>query len=107
MQYVGEVFSVDTELGTSRVEEYKQSTCTYLMQTTNGEVIDPTKVGNVARLINHSCEPNCRTQKWHVLGEICVGIFAVRDILENEELSFDYQFDFFKTPFTRCYCGTP
>lgn len=106
MQYVGEVFSVDTTLGRSRVQAYKQSTCTYLMQTTNGEVIDPTKVGNVARLINHSCEPNCRTQKWHVLGEICVGIFTVRDIQENEELSFDYQFDFFKTPFTRCYCGT-
>jgi hypothetical protein len=26
--------------------------------------------------------------------------------MENEELSFDYQFDFFKTPFTKCYCGT-
>jgi hypothetical protein len=41
-----------------------------------------------------------------VLGEICVGIFSLRDIKENEELSFDYQFDFFKTPFTKCYCGT-
>lgn len=35
-----------------------------------------------------------------------MGIFALRDIHENEELSFDYQFDFFKTPFTKCYCGT-
>lgn len=76
------------------------------MRTTNNEVIDPTFVGNIARLINHSCDPNCETQKWNVLGEVCVGIFALKDIKENEELSFDYQFDFFKTPFTKCYCGT-
>ena len=106
MQYVGEVFSVDTDEGQKRVIEYRKSTCTYLMRTINNEVIDPTYVGNVARFINHSCEPNCETQKWNVLGEVCVGIFSLRDIEENEELTFDYQFDFFKTPFTKCYCGT-
>lgn len=100
------MFSTDTDLGQQRVEKYKNSTCTYLMRTTNGEVIDPTFVGNIARFINHSCDPNCETQKWNVLGEVCVGIFALRDIKENEELSFDYQFDFFKTPFTKCYCGS-
>jgi SET domain-containing protein len=61
MQYVGEVFSVDSELGDKRVNMYKNSTCTYLMKTTNNEVIDPTFVGNVARFINHSCDPNCVT----------------------------------------------
>ena len=60
------------------------------MRTTNNEVIDPTFVGNIARFINHSCDPSCETQKWNVLGEVCVGIFALRDIPENEELSFDY-----------------
>ena len=40
------------------------------------------------------------------MNEVCVGIFALKDLQENEELTFDYQFDFFKTPFTRCYCGT-
>lgn len=75
------------------------------MSTTNNEVIDPTYVGNIARFINHSCDPNCETQKWNVLGEVCVGIFSLKEIKENEELSFDYQFDFFKTPFTKCYCG--
>ena len=106
MQYVGEVFSTDSDLGQLRVEKYKNSTCTYLMRTSNSEVIDPTFVGNIARFINHSCDPNCETQKWNVLGEVCVGIFSLRDIKENEELSFDYQFDFFKTPFTKCYCGS-
>lgn len=68
----------------------QKSTCTYLMRTSNNEVIDPTFKGNMARFMNHSCNPNCITQKWNVLGEICVGIFASRDIEENEELTFDY-----------------
>lgn len=53
-------------------------------------MIDPTSKGNLARFINHSCEPNCITEKWNVLGEVCIGIFAIRDINEDEELTFDY-----------------
>ena len=77
------------------------------MKIGNSEVIDPTFKGNMARFINHSCQPNCITEKWNVLGEICVGIFASRDIEEDEELTFDYQFDSFRTPLTKCLCGTP
>lgn len=76
------------------------------MKTSNSEVIDPTYKGNMARFINHSCEPNCITEKWHVSGETCVGIFALRDIEEDEELNFDYKFDSFRTPLTKCLCGT-
>jgi SET domain-containing protein len=90
MQYVGEVFFVDSDIGKQRIEKYKNRTCTYMMRTENGEVIDPTTHGNIARFINHSCEPNCVTRKWTVLGETSVGIFALRDIHEDEELSFDY-----------------
>lgn len=106
MQYVGEIFNVDSDIGIKRIQKYKNSTCTYLMRIDNNEVIDPTTSGNVARFINHSCDPNCQTRKWTVLNEVCVGIFTLKDLQENEELTFDYQFDFFKTPFTRCYCGT-
>ena len=106
MQYVGEIFNIDSELGRKRINNYKNSTCTYLMRIDNNEVIDPTISGNIARFINHSCDPNCQTSKWSVLDEVCVGIFSIKDIQEDEELTFNYQFDFFKTPFTRCYCGS-
>ena len=62
-----------------------------MMKITQNEVIDPTFRGNQARFINHSCDPNCITQKWNVLGETVVGVFAIKDIREGMELSFDYQ----------------
>jgi hypothetical protein len=84
IQYIGEVFTINGEEGRRRCKKYAESTCTYLMKTSKGEVIDPTDKGNLARFINHSCEPNSITQKWNVLGEISVGIYALRDIQEDE-----------------------
>ena len=105
MQYVGEIFKTDSEIGNKRVQKYRKSTCTYLMRIDNNEVIDPTISGNIARFMNHSCDPNCQTTKWQVNGEVQVGIFATKNIEENEEMTFNYQFDFFKTLLNKCYCG--
>ncbi len=33
-----------------------------------GMIIDARVKGNVARLLNSSCDPNCETQKWHDAG---------------------------------------
>ena len=43
-------------------------------------VLDAGSMGNKARFINHSCDPNCQLQKWSVNGELRLGIFAVREI---------------------------
>ena len=58
---------------------------------------------NIARLINHSCEPNCE-----VAGSgLKVWVYAIKDIKKNEELSYDYGFsydkDYKKFP---CRCGS-
>ena len=109
MQYIGEIYSLDSEYGEKKMKEYKDKTCTYLMGLPNNnrhEVIDPTKNGNMARFINHSCDPNCETRKWHVKGELCIGIFAKKDIKEDEELTFNYDFDLNKTRYQRCLCGS-
>ena len=45
---------------------------------------------NDARLINHTCNPNCE-----VAGKgLKLWIFALRDIKKGEELSYDYGFGF-------------
>ena len=57
---------------------------------------------NTARLINHSCNPNCE-----VLGyKKQLWIFAMRDIKKNEELTYDYGFGYDKDykQFV-CKCG--
>ena len=108
MQYIGEIYSLDSEYGKKKMKEYKDKECTYLMDLPGGsrhEVIDPTKKGNMARFINHSCDPNCETRKWHSKNELCIGIFAKRDIHEDEELTFNYDFDLNKTRYQKCLCG--
>ena len=57
---------------------------------------------NTARLINHSCEPNCE-----VTGSgLKIWVYAIKDIKKDEELSYDYGFsydkDYKQFP---CRCG--
>ena len=50
--------------------------------------------GGLGRFINHSCEPNCEVQKWVVQGgEITIGLFTLKDIPANTELTFDYNLE--------------
>jgi uncharacterized protein len=58
---------------------------------------------NVARLINHSCRPNCRAEA--IRGHIW--IVACRDIAAGEELTFDYGYSFKEWPLHPCRCGAP
>lgn len=76
----------------------------YMMVLSGGEVIDATRMGGIARFINHSCDPNCGVEKWEVNGEERCGIFARRTIVPGEELNFDYKFESFSKlvrPFVR------
>ena len=45
--------------------------------------------GNIARYINHKCDPNCYTQ---VIGDT-IWIRAARNIRKGEELTYDYSTD--------------
>lgn len=58
---------------------------------------------NVARLINHSCAPNCRVEV--IRGR--VWITARRDIPAGAELTFDYGFAFPDWALHPCRCGSP
>lgn len=59
--------------------------------------------GNVARLMNHSCQPNCRAD--NIRGRIW--LVARRDILAGEELSFDYGYALEHWALHPCRCGKP
>ena len=44
---------------------------------------------NTARLINHSCDPNCYTKIISVDGEKKISIYSKKDIEKGEELHYD------------------
>jgi SET domain-containing protein len=63
--------------------------------------LDGRKRNNVARLINHSCAPNCRAET--IRGRIW--IFARRDIPAGGELTFDYGYSYKECRDHPCRCG--
>jgi hypothetical protein len=67
--------------------------------------IDAEYYGNMSRFINHSCNPNCRTEKYaSASGKPVVGIFALRDIEVGEELSFNYNYGASIGSWMKCRC---
>lgn len=106
MEYVGEV--LDFRLFKSRTKQYSKSGQQhfYFMAINPEEIIDATTMGNISRFINHSCDPNCETQKWTVNGVLRVGFFVRKPIKKGEEITFDYQFEVYGKEAQKCYCGT-
>lgn len=106
LEYIGEVID-DKECERRMLEcKKKGEHHFYLMEIQRETVIDARYRSNTARFINHSCSPNCETQKWNVNGYIRIGIFAIQDIAPGEEITFNYQFN----PFGKsipCECGSP
>lgn len=79
---------------------------TYMFRVDTERVIDATRAGSIAHLINHSCEPNCYSRTITVNGDPHIIIFAKRDINLWEELTYDYRF-FSEDERLSCYCGFP
>lgn len=92
IEYCGEV--VTEEVCDARLQEAKKKGITnfYMFRMENDLVIDASECGNNARFVNHSCSPNCITQKWYIGNALRAGIFAKRDIPANTELTYDYNF---------------
>jgi len=57
---------------------------------------------NLARYINHTCETNCEA----VIESNQIWIYAVRDIQEGEELSYNYGYGWDDEPW-ECLCSAP
>ena len=70
--------------------KYDNDKAIYLFNLNKRYDLDGDFKFNTARLINHSCNPNCE-----VAGKgLKLWIFALRDIKKGEELSYDYGFGF-------------
>ncbi|KAG5843239.1 hypothetical protein ANANG_G00148630 [Anguilla anguilla] len=106
-EYVGEV--IDEEECRARIKNAQENDiCNFYMLTLDKDrVIDAGPKGNQARFMNHSCQPNCETQKWTVSGDTRVGLFALTDIPPGTELTFNYNLECLGSGKTACKCGAP
>ncbi|GBN69228.1 Histone-lysine N-methyltransferase NSD2 [Araneus ventricosus] len=106
IEYCGDL--IDEEECERRIREKQEigDTNFYFCTLDSNRIIDAGPKGNYSRFLNHSCEPNCETQKWIVNGDARVGIFAKKDIPAGSELTFDYQMDFSHYKKLECNCGS-
>ena len=108
IEHVGEI--IDKKECDKRLQnDYKNDKNFYIMNI-GKYYIDPTKKGNNARFINHSCDPNCIAKMIKVNNQDCVGIYSLKNIEKNQEITFNYNLydklgDGKFTP-QICFCGT-
>ncbi|XP_072289965.1 histone-lysine N-methyltransferase SETD1B-A-like [Eucyclogobius newberryi] len=105
IEYVGEVIrQVIADMREQRYEEEGIGS-SYLFRVDLDTIIDATKYGNLARFINHSCNPNCYAKIITVDSQKKIVIYSRQQISINEEITYDYKFPIEETKIP-CLCGT-
>ena len=75
----------------------------YLYEVSKQRTIDGAPRYNIARYINHSCNPNAESMSWR--GRVFIK--TLRNIKPGEEITYDYGTDYLKNVIGRsnCKCG--
>ncbi|XP_057213095.1 histone-lysine N-methyltransferase SETD1B-A [Triplophysa rosa] len=104
IEYVGQ--SIRQVIADMREGRYEKEGIgsSYLFRVDQDAIIDATKCGNLARFINHSCNPNCYAKVITVEAQKKIVIYSRQPIGVNEEITYDYKFPIEdeKIP---CLCG--
>ena len=99
INYIGKIISKKESEENNKFDNKKDI---YLFNLNNKFDLDGDFKFNTARLINHSCDPNCEVDG---VG-LRLWIYAIKDIKKNEELTYDYGFSFDKDyKDFPCRCG--
>jgi len=108
IEYIGEVIRQSVADDRERKYEKLGIGSSYLFRIDSDTIVDATFRGNLARFINHCCDPNCYAQIITVDGRKKIVIYSKHDIRVGDEIVYDYKFD--EEPDEqkiRCLCGSP
>ncbi|KAI9539494.1 hypothetical protein NQZ68_005574 [Dissostichus eleginoides] len=105
IEYVGQ--NIRQMVADNREKRYAQQGIgsSYLFRVDHDTIIDATKVGNLARFINHCCTPNCYAKVITIESQKKIVIYSKQAIAVNEEITYDYKFPLEDNKIP-CLCGT-
>ena len=101
IDYAGEL--IHNSVSEEREDRYLREGCVWVFRVNRNWSRDANVDGNVARFINHACEPNC----WFEVVDKTIWIRAGRNIRRGEELTYDYSIIGEKTIPCRCRPDCP
>ena len=101
IDYAGEV--IDHKESFKRETKYLKKNCIWCFTVNRRWVRDANVDGNIARFINHACQPNC----WFEIAGTTIWIRASKSIRAGEELTYDYATVGERTIPCRCRPGCP
>ncbi|KAH8916672.1 hypothetical protein BT69DRAFT_1355458 [Atractiella rhizophila] len=106
IEYLGEV--IRHAVADKREKQYERQGIgsSYLFRIDDNLCVDATKKGNLGRLINHCCTPNCTAKVITINGEKKIVIYAKVDIHAGDEITYDYHFPIEESKIP-CLCGSP
>lgn len=90
IEYVGELIDtaeMNRRIGVKMKNKEKDF---YILAVDRDLYVDAEPAGNLARFINHSCDPNCETRKITVDGNTRIGIFTKKSIKAVSLLFFTF-----------------
>lgn len=95
-----------------RISQYSISQHYYFAALDSQYILDANGMGSIARFANHSCEPNCRLQRWYVGSIPHIVLVSQKEITKGEEITYSYGFthdeNFANNPIyhQQCHCGS-
>ncbi|GAA6040167.1 hypothetical protein JCM8097_004160 [Rhodosporidiobolus ruineniae] len=106
IEYVGELIRQQVADRREKAYERQGMGSSYLFRVDEDLVVDATKKGNLGRLINHCCAPNCTARIITINGVKKIVIYAKSPIHPGDEVTYDYHFPIEEDKVV-CLCGAP